>query len=36
MIYRAMVRENVYGKQSGIELAGTQVLKITHTSLGVS
>lgn len=32
MIYRAMVRENVYGKQSGIELAGT----ITHTNLGVS
>lgn len=36
MIYRAMVRENMCGKQSGVELAGIQVLKILHTSLGVS
>lgn len=32
MIYRVTVMENVYGKQSGIEFAGTQV----HTSVGVS
>lgn len=36
MIYRAMVRENVDGKQSGIECAGIQVTKIMHTSLEVS
>lgn len=36
MIYRAMARENVDGKQSGIERAGIQVTKIIHTSLEVS
>lgn len=36
MIYRTVVRENVDGKQSGIECAGTQVTKIIHTSLEVS